>query len=109
MNELKATGEMFCILDFAEDRTVEASSSIQQLYKTRPNLQGKWTCVATFGLDEFLKAMNIGWIQRTAASKAPWPTWVFMQNDDHVAFINQSAMGDLREDIIVDGPPYAIT
>merc|ERR1712048_333306 len=52
--------------------------------------------------------MGVGWIQRAAASKARWPMWVFMQSDDCVAFINQSAMGDLREDILVDGPEYVI-
>lgn len=71
------------------------------------NFNGQWVCVETFGLDDFLKAMGIGWAQRMAAGKAPWPTWEFQQTGvDDFVYLNRGVMGELREVFTVGGEEY---
>jgi len=72
----------------------------------RPSFQGEWVCVGTWGLDDFLKANGISSIQRMAAKRAPWPSWEFQQDQDHIKFINHSFLGDITEEFEVGGPEY---
>jgi len=65
-----------------------------------------WTCVATTGLEEFLKHTGIGAFQRKLAMAARWPSWEFKVTEGNIHFLNHSAMGDLHEDIRLDGEPY---
>jgi len=69
-------------------------------------LRGAWTCVATTGLEEFLKHTGIGAFQRKLAMAARWPSWEFKVTEGNIHFLNHSAMGDLHEDIRWDGQPY---
>mmetsp|Transcript_59779 Transcript_59779/g.142275 ORF Transcript_59779/g.142275 Transcript_59779/m.142275 type:complete len:1068 (-) Transcript_59779:24-3227(-) len=74
--------------------------------KSGANFQGRWTCTATWGLNEFLTACKFSLLRRKAAMSAPWPTWEFQQSGDHIIFINQTAVGELREEFTVNGAPY---
>jgi len=69
-------------------------------------VRGSWTCVATTGLDEFLKHTGIGAFQRKLAKAARWPSWEFKMAKGNVHFVNHSAMGVLHEDIRLDGQGY---
>jgi len=74
----------------------------------RPNFQGSWTCIDTWGMDEFLKAMGIGYVQRMAASRAPWPTWEFESlGQDIILFVNHGPLGDIEEEIEIGGAGYS--
>jgi len=73
------------------------------------NLAGQWACAGTWGLEDFLKHSGVGWAKRKAAMSAPWPSWEFQQSGDHIVFINNSAMGVLREEISASGEPFTIT
>jgi len=68
--------------------------------------RGSWTCVATTGLEEFLKHTGIGTFQRKLAMAARWPSWEFKVTKGNLHFLNHSAMGDLHEDIRLDGQTY---
>jgi len=105
INGLAAQGVKFQVLDFS---SMVEHGEMQGEEAPRPAIHGKWKCVETFGLDEFLKSMGVGKLQRMAAGKAPWPSWSFVQDGDHVTFTNKTAMGDLRETFIVDGPEYTM-
>lgn len=74
---------------------------------SRPDFNGEWVCIATWGLDEFLKEMGISYMKRLAASKAPWPSWEFQQNQDKIKFCNHTMLGDINEEFVVDGPEYS--
>mmetsp|Transcript_12743 Transcript_12743/g.28893 ORF Transcript_12743/g.28893 Transcript_12743/m.28893 type:complete len:701 (+) Transcript_12743:1-2103(+) len=67
---------------------------------------GRWTCTGTWGLNEFLTACKFSLLRRKAAMSAPWPTWEFQQSGDHIVFVNMTAVGELREEFTVNGPPY---
>lgn len=85
------------------------SNSLGPSLKFKPIFNGSWTCIDTWGLDDFLKASGIGWLQRTAAVKAPWPSWEFIQPDDDpdlILFTNRSGFGVVEENMRVDGPEY---
>jgi len=69
-------------------------------------LAGNWHCVATNGLEEFLKATGVPAFYRRFALSARWPSWEFNVTKGHVHFINHSAMGDLHERIPLDGSDY---
>mmetsp|Transcript_36240 Transcript_36240/g.91217 ORF Transcript_36240/g.91217 Transcript_36240/m.91217 type:complete len:422 (+) Transcript_36240:52-1317(+) len=69
-------------------------------------LAGGWNCVATTGLEEFLKATGVPAFYRRFALSARWPSWDFNVSKGHVHFINHSAMGDLHEHIPLDGSNY---
>lgn len=62
-------------------------------------LGGPWTCVGTEGLEAFLKATGINVFQRKIACAARWPSWSFSVSDDCVLFVNNTAIGVLREEI----------
>jgi len=72
------------------------------------NLAGAWVCIATWGLEEFLKSTGVSWARRKAAMGAPWPSWEFQQSGDHVVFVNNSAVGVLREEITANNQPFTI-
>lgn len=72
----------------------------------KANLQGSWTCIGTFGLEDFLKHQKVGWAKRKAALGAPWPSWEFQQSGDNIVFINTTAMGVLREEITANRQPF---
>lgn len=74
---------------------------------SRPDFNGEWICIATWGLDEFLKEMGISYMKRLAASKAPWPSWEFKQEQDQFSFCNHTMLGDIREEFVADGTPYS--
>lgn len=79
----------------------------RQVPDASKNFNGQWVCVETFGLDDFLKACGIGWAQRMAAGKAPWPSWEFQQTGvDNFVFLNRGVMGELREEFTVGGEEY---
>lgn len=62
-------------------------------------LGGPWTCVATQSLEAFLKATGINVFQRKIACAARWPSWSFSVVDDRIIFLNNTAIGVLREEI----------
>jgi len=64
-----------------------------------PAILGFWKCVATQGLDEFLKKSGVGMFQRKIAGAARWPSWDFIAADEAILFVNHSAIGDLKEEI----------
>mmetsp|Transcript_25469 Transcript_25469/g.59294 ORF Transcript_25469/g.59294 Transcript_25469/m.59294 type:complete len:506 (+) Transcript_25469:49-1566(+) len=72
------------------------------------SIVGKWTCVETWGLDDFLKSVGIGRLQRMAAANAPWPSWHFAQDGERISFTNKTAMGDIREAFVPNGPEYTM-
>lgn len=74
-------------------------SAVSKDWKLTPELYGAWKCTDTFGLEEFLKASNIGVFQRKIAMAAKWPAWEFSEQDGRVIFVNHSALGDLKEEI----------
>jgi len=69
-------------------------------------LMGTWTCIATEGLEDFLKHAGVGIIQRKIALAAKWPTWDFSLSGERVIFINHAQLGDLREEVVLDGSTY---
>lgn len=71
-----------------------------------PDFNGQWICVSTWGLDEFLKEMGISYVKRLAASKAPWPSWEFQQDEDKFYFCNHTVMGPIKEEFVANGAPY---
>lgn len=85
--------------------SVEVETLDRELALYEP-LLGSWTCVATEGLDEFLKTTGISAIQRKLAAAAKWPSWDFGLQDGHLVYINHSAMGQLVEEIPLDGSAY---
>ncbi|CAK9004460.1 unnamed protein product [Durusdinium trenchii] len=72
----------------------------------RPSFHGEWVCIDTWGLEEFLKEMGISYMKRLAASKAPWPSWEFHQEQDTFKFINHTMLGDIIEEFVADGSEY---
>lgn len=70
------------------------------------NFAGHWTCISTWGLEDFLAASGVSYMKRKAASSAPWPQWEFQQSGDNIVLLNNSALGRLREEYTVDGRPY---
>lgn len=74
---------------------------------SRPDFNGELVCIATWGLDDFLKGMGISYMKRLAASKAPWPSWEFKQEQDQFSFCNHTMLGDIREEFVADGTPYS--
>jgi hypothetical protein len=70
-------------------------------------LAGKWKCVATTGLEEFLKLTGVPMFQRKIAMSASWPSWDFAVEGDLVKYVNHSALGDLNETILLDGTKYS--
>merc|ERR1719350_2592144 len=102
--ELTKAGTSLHVLDFnsvfcGDDDTLQEA--------VRPSFHGKWKCIDTWGLETFLlEQMGVGFIQRKAAAKAPWPSWQFVQDADRITFTNFTAMGELQENYIVDGPEY---
>jgi len=83
-----------------------ALSRLTRRQPARPSFHGQWACIGTWGLDDFLKENGISKMQRMAASKAPWPSWEFQQDGDHIVFINHSFLGDITEEFEVGGPEY---
>lgn len=69
---------------------------------------GQWACVDTWGMDEFLRGMGVGKVKRMAASAAPWPSWDFEEEDGALVWVNHSALGDLIEEIQVNGEEYEV-
>lgn len=69
-------------------------------------LTGSWNCVATQGLEEFLKATGAGTFQRKFAMAARWPAWEFSVSNGRISFTNHSQMGDLKEEIVLGGGGY---
>lgn len=55
---------------------------------SRPDFNGEWICIATWGLDEFLKEMGISYMKRLAASRAPWPSWEFKQEQTRTSSVS---------------------
>mmetsp|Transcript_54970 Transcript_54970/g.109290 ORF Transcript_54970/g.109290 Transcript_54970/m.109290 type:complete len:112 (+) Transcript_54970:3-338(+) len=41
-----------------------------------------------------------------AAVRAPWPRWEFVQNGNHIKFINRGPLGELQEEFEAGGPEY---
>lgn len=82
-----------------------ASVSSVQVHR-RPRFDGRWKCVETWGMEEFLVATGAPWVRRKAASRAPWPVWEFEQCDERLIFINRTALGDIREEVKLDGSKY---
>jgi hypothetical protein len=74
----------------------------------RPVFHGQWVCSNTWGLEDFLKACNVGKLHRMAAMRAPWPSWEFIQEEDQITFLNKGPFGTICEEITVDGPEYVV-
>jgi len=75
----------------------------------KPVFHGQWVCTNTWGLEDFLKACNVGKLHRVAAMRAPWPSWEFIQEEDQITFLNKSPFGTICEEFTVDGPEYFVT
>lgn len=65
-------------------------------------LLGLWICTATHGLEEFMVKSKVGVFQRKIALAARWPSWQFAAEGPKIAFVNHSAIGDIREDIVLN-------
>lgn len=74
--------------------------------QVQEDFNGVWECTDTWGLDEFLQAMNVGKLKRLAASKAPWPVWQFTQDGNDFTWINRTKMGVITEAFKTDGSEY---
>lgn len=72
----------------------------------RPDFNGWWTCVSTWGLEDFLRACGASEWQVICASNAPWPQWEFQQTGEHFLYINHNSLCNLREEFEVGGPEY---
>lgn len=78
----------------------EAPQSEEPLEVERPQaLLGKWRCVDTFGLEEFLKAQKVSFFERKIALGAKWPDWEFKADGDKITFLNNTMVGLLTEQI----------
>eukprot|EP00435_Cladocopium_sp_Y103_P070134 s352_g34.t1 len=53
------------------------------------------------------KEMGISYMKRLAASKAPWPSWEFKQEQDQFSFCNHTMLGDIKEEFVADGTLYS--
>ncbi|CAE7557497.1 CRABP1 [Symbiodinium natans] len=80
--------------------------TIADFFRGRPDFNGEWVCIETFGLDDFLKELGVSTFKRLAASKAPWPSWHFQQDGDRIKFSNHTMMGVLAEEFVADGSTY---
>eukprot|EP00931_Biecheleriopsis_adriatica_P078274 TRINITY_DN51731_c0_g1_i1.p1 TRINITY_DN51731_c0_g1~~TRINITY_DN51731_c0_g1_i1.p1 ORF type:complete len:224 (+),score=40.45 TRINITY_DN51731_c0_g1_i1:44-715(+) len=63
---------------------------------------GSWKCIDTWGMDEFLKATGVSYVERKLAAGAKWPRWEFQEvQGGGLLFINHTnnVLGDLREEI----------
>lgn len=78
---------------------VEPVSKSRRCSQMMPQILGSWKCVATQGLDEFLKKSGVGMFQRKIAGAARWPNWDFTASGEAILFVNHSAIGDLKEEI----------
>lgn len=78
----------------------------KQPSEKKPDFNGKWKCVATWGLSEFLGACGYSRLKIAAAQRAPWPSWEFTQLGDSFVFVNVGAFGALREDFVANGTLY---
>jgi len=81
--------------------------TVADFFRARPDFNGEWVCIETFGLDDFLKELGVGTFKRLAASKAPWPSWHFEQDGDKFKFSNHTMMGVLAEEFVADGSTYS--
>lgn len=92
--------------DEAEHKASEKKSSAPIKEGLAGPLIGKWKCVDTWGLDEFLKAQKRSYFERKMASSAKWPDWEFKvegsEGGDKVIFMNNTMIGLLTEDIFFD-------
>lgn len=70
------------------------------------SINGRWTCLRTWGLSEFLKASKVSYVQRKAAENAPSPTWEFNQVGDHIIFTNHTVLGPIKEEFTCNGEEY---
>merc|ERR1711879_258646 len=94
-------------LDFLEPlQSCEQEELIVPADPNTGNLEGKWKCVATNGLEAFLKHTGVPMWQRKIALSASWPSWEFEVDGDRIKFTNHSALGDLKEEIRLDGTTY---
>jgi len=64
-------------------------------------LLGKWTCVDTWGMENFLKAQKRSWAERKLAMSARWPDWEFKKEGEEIVFLNFTQMGLLTERIVI--------
>lgn len=71
-----------------------------------PDFAGHWTCTSTWGLGDFLKESGFSRVQRMAATRAPWPEWVFEQRDSKFVFVNRGSLGDIREEFVANRSEY---
>merc|ERR1719444_689802 len=85
-------------------KEVQEPAAMTQKEELQTILCHAWTCVNTFGLEEFLKANGANVFQRKIAINAKWPAWEYsMKEDGTLAFVNHSAFGDLHETLRLDG------
>jgi len=59
-------------------------------------------------MEDGLKGMGIPKLHRMAAARVPWPKWQFIQDEDHITFINRGGLGELREEFEAGGPEYFV-
>lgn len=64
-------------------------------------LLGKWTCVDTWGMEDFLKAQKRSFFERKIALSARWPEWEFKRDGEEIVFLNLTQMGLLTERIVI--------
>mmetsp|Transcript_165528 Transcript_165528/g.293131 ORF Transcript_165528/g.293131 Transcript_165528/m.293131 type:complete len:560 (-) Transcript_165528:74-1753(-) len=108
-------------VDFQEHSTIVNSVRVSRTISRMADLDalgllplrvllGSWKCVETTGLESFLKQTGVNIFQRKIALAARWPSWEFVATDDggSIRFINHSAVGALKEDIVLNGEEYKI-
>eukprot|EP00928_Gymnodinium_smaydae_P097336 TRINITY_DN87_c0_g1_i1.p1 TRINITY_DN87_c0_g1~~TRINITY_DN87_c0_g1_i1.p1 ORF type:complete len:299 (-),score=42.34 TRINITY_DN87_c0_g1_i1:163-1059(-) len=98
-------------LDFNESAScsrivVEGEEEDPALQGIAASLSGSWECVATWGLDDFLKRMGARWPDRALAGRAPWPSWEFSFRGKEVTYVNRSSFGVMTEVFVLGGPEY---
>lgn len=72
----------------------------------KPDFNGRWTCVHTWGLPDFLRACGASEWQVVCAAHAPWPQWEFKQTGDYFTYMNHNSLCDLSEEFKAGGPEY---
>lgn len=110
VNAMVANNTKFCVLDILGIGAAGAAAPgpDEEQRPAKPNFHGKWTCKATWGLEEFLKDCGFSLFRRKAAMSAPWPSWEFQHIGDQIVFTNHGAAGVMREEFIVGGAPYSM-
>jgi hypothetical protein len=65
------------------NKTTSGLGELGRFLEKKPDFSGMWTCVHTWGLEDFLRSCGASEWQILCASHAPWPCWEFTQTSIH--------------------------